>query len=249
MLPLGASGHLALLPQLAGTADERVAVAAAAHAGIIVALMLYFWRDMAAMAVGLWKLVKGRLDPGARLFLQLLIGSVPALLLGWGFTRMGGGFGGVGTAAAAMAVFGLFLLVADRLGMTVRRMEHMSYFGAFAIGVLQAASLIPGVSRTGITITAVRLMGYERVAAVRFSLLLAIPAFAGHALFSVWKLSRESELLFSSDLAVAAAAAGLMALIGVAAMMAWVRRADFAPFAVWRLLLGGGMLAWLAWGG
>ncbi|MCR6629676.1 MAG: undecaprenyl-diphosphate phosphatase [Magnetospirillum sp.] len=242
VLPLGASGHLALLGDLAAKPEARTAVVVAADLGIVVALMLYFWRDLFAMGRSVVKLAKGRMDPGGRLLLQVLLGSLPALLLSWGFVELGGGGGSRTTAAIALVVFGLFLLVADRLGVTVRRVEHLGWLGAVVIGVLQAAAAIPGVSRTGITITAARLMGFERQDAVRFSLLLAIPFIAGHAAITVWALSRQAQLILSSDLVLAAGLSGLLALVAAAAMMAWVDRHSFAPFALWRIILGLGVL-------
>lgn len=247
VLPVSASGHLTALPALAGSAEGRAAITVAANFGIVVALMLYFWRDMAAMGVGLWKLGKGRPDAGTRLFMHVAVGAAPALLVGWLYVSSGGGFGSPTTAVAAMLVFGLFLLVADQLGMTVSRVEHISWAAAFGIGVLQAAALIPGVSRTGITITAARLMGYERRAAARFSLLLAIPAFAAHGAWTFRSLARNAEIILSMDLAYAATTAGVAALLAVAAMMAWVDRHSFAPFAIWRVLFAGAMLLLMWW--
>lgn len=238
VLPLSAAGHLALIPSLAASAEGRAAVTVAADLGIVAALMLYFWRDLFAMGRSLVKLAKGRMDPGARLLLQVLIGSIPALALSWGFAELGGGVAGRTAAAAALVVFGLFLLAADRLGVTVRRVEHLGWVGAAVIGVLQAAAAIPGVSRTGITITAARLMGFERREAARFSLLLGIPMLAGHAGLTLWQLSRQAPLILSPDLALAAGLSFAAAMIAVASMMAWLDRHTFTPFAVWRIVVG-----------
>lgn len=249
VLPLGASGHLALLPSaLAGAPDELAAVLLAAHGGILIALALYFWRDMGGMGLGLWKLAKGRPDAGTRLFFRLLVGTVPAAAIGWGIGRLGLPELGPIAVAAILALFGLFLLVADNLGMTVRRVDHLSFLGAFVIGLVQAVAIIPGVSRTGITITVARLMGFERDEAVRFSLLLSIPLLAGSVALSAWALWHRAALAFSSDLAVAGALAAGAGLIAAAAMIGWVRHHSFAPFALWRILLGGGVLVWTVWG-
>ncbi|MBC7905869.1 MAG: undecaprenyl-diphosphate phosphatase [Rhodospirillaceae bacterium] len=244
VLPLGASGHLALIPRLVASAEGRAAVVVAADVGIVAALMTYFWRDLFIMGRSVVKLAKGRVEPGARLLFQVLVGSVPALLLTWGFAELGGGSASPTTAAAALVVFGLFLLAADAMGVTVRRVEHLGWLGAAIIGILQAAAAIPGVSRTGITITAARLMGFERQDAARFSLLLGIPLIAGQACLIVAQLSRQAPLIFSTDLALAAGLAFIVALIAVAAMMAWINRHTFAPFAVWRIILGVGVLVW-----
>jgi len=249
VLPLGASGHLALLPaSLAGVAEDRAAVLLAAHGGIVLALALYFWRDLLSMGVGLWKLVKGRPDNGTRLFFRLLVGTVPVALAGWAIGHIELPQTGVGTAAAALLVFGGALLVADKIGMTVRRIDHLSFTGAFIIGALQVVALIPGVSRTGITVTAARVMGFERVEAARFSLLLALPLMCGSAANSAWALWQQEALTVSSDLVTTTVLAALAALIATAAMIAWIRRNSYAPFAVWRIVLGAGALAWMALG-
>jgi undecaprenyl-diphosphatase len=247
VLPLGGAGHLAALSALGGTPEGRAAISVAAHVGTVAALMLYFWRDMFAMGLGLWKMFKGRPDSGSYLLLHVVAGTLPALAVAWLFLNVGGSLGSRLTAASAMVVFGLFLLVSDKVGMTVRRIEHMSWPAAISMGVLQAAALIPGVSRTGITITAARLMGYEREAAVRFSLLLGLPLFAAHAIHTFWKLSRQAEVILSPDLGLAALASGLASLLAVALMMAWVRRHDFTPFAAWRILFGLAMVATIVW--
>ncbi|MGE5516564.1 MAG: undecaprenyl-diphosphate phosphatase [Bacteroidota bacterium] len=244
VLPLGASGHLALMTRLAASAEARATVVAAAEIGMAVALMLYFWRDLFAMGRSVVKLTKGRMDPGGRLLLLILAGTLPALALTWVFLKMGGGSASPNTAAAALVVFGLFLYAADRLGVTVRRVEHLGWVGAVVIGVLQAAAAIPGVSRTGITITAARLMGFERRDAARFSLLLAIPMTAAHAGHALWQVSRQTQLILSSDVMVAAGLGFIAALLSAALLLPWVERNSFAPFALWRVVVGAGVLAW-----
>lgn len=244
VLPLGASGHLALITRLAANAEARATVVAAAEIGMTVALMLYFWRDLFAMGRSVVRLVRGRMDPGGRLLLLVLAGTLPALVLAWVFLSMGGGSASPNTAAAALIVFGLFLYAADHLGVTVRRVEHLGWVGAVIIGVLQAAAAIPGVSRTGITITAARLMGFERRDAARFSLLLGIPMTAAHAGHTLWQVSRQTQLILSSDVMVAAGLGFAAALLSAALLLPWVERNSFAPFAWWRVIVGAGVLAW-----
>jgi undecaprenyl-diphosphatase len=245
VLPLGASGHLALVGRLAADAEARATVVAAAELGMVAALMLYFWRDLFAMGRSVVKLAKGRMDPGGRLLLQVLAGTLPALALAWVFVEMGGGSASPATAAAALVVFGLFLWAADRLGVTVRRVEHLGWVGAIIIGVLQAAAAIPGVSRTGITITAARLMGFERRDAARFSLLLAIPMTTAQAVHTLWQVSRQTQLILSGDLMIAAGLGCVAAWLAAALLLPWVARNSYAPFALWRVVLGGGALAWI----
>jgi len=248
VLPLGASGVLTALTMLAGPPEARAALSVAAHLGILLALTLYFWRDVAAMTVGLWRLAKGKPDSGSRLFLHLIVGTIPAALAGWLLLEPVSGLIGPAGAAALILLGGVLLLTFDTLGVTVRRIEHMSYVGAIALGALQILALLPGVSRTGITITVARLLGWERQDAARFSLLLAMPLILGHGAHTFWILAQHTRPILSMDLAFAAAVAGLAALFAVAGMMAWVERNTYMPFALARIILGLGTLGLALWG-
>ncbi len=248
VLPLGASGHLTALPGIAGPPESGAALSIAAHCGILLALTGYFWRDVIAMVIGVWRLAKGKPDGGSRLFLHVAVATVPAAAAGWLLLEHAGNLIGPVGAAAMVLAGGVLLLACDKLGVTVRRIEHASFVGSFCLGALQILALIPGVSRTGITITVARLMGWERQAAARFSLLLAMPLILGHGGYTLWTLSRHARPILSADLAITAAAAGLTALVAVAGMMAWVDRRSYAPFAVARITLGGAILALALWG-
>lgn len=244
-LPLSASAHLALLAPSAAPTLERMAVVTAANIGIALALVLYFWRDWGLMGLGLWRLAKGRPDAGTRLFGKLAIGSVPCLLA-LHFAPAWPAFAGTLTATAlALLLAGLLLLVTDHLGLTVRRTIHMGLIDATVIGLLQVLSPLPGLSRTGLTITVARLLGYERHEAARFSLLLAVPFFLANAIGALTRLSQQVTLTLSGGVLLAAVLGGLSALLATAGLMSWLRRHGFAPFAWWQIVLGGGMLLWV----
>jgi len=249
VLPLGASGVLGALSVLSGTPDGRAALAVATDAGIILALLLYFWRDVAAMGRGLWLAAKGKPDSGARLLAHVAIGTVPAALIGAGLAEAAARITSPVVAAGLVIAGGVLLLAADRLGVTVRRVEHLTLAGAAALGLMQVLALFPGVSRTGITLTVARLLGWERRDACRFSLLLALPLLAGHAALTLRTLAGHSHLVVSGDLQFAAALSGGVAWVAVAGMMAWVDRNSFAPFAFVRIVLGAAALALVLWGG
>ncbi|TAN64317.1 MAG: undecaprenyl-diphosphate phosphatase [Magnetospirillum sp.] len=247
VLPLGASGHLAVLPALAASPEGRAALSGAAHVGTLLALMIYFWREVGAMGLGVWRLAKGKPDGGSRLFLHVAVGTVPAAAAGWFLIDRVAGFGGPVLTAVLVLAGGLLLLACDKLGVTVRRIEHMSFVGSFGLGLLQVLALIPGVSRTGITITVSRLLGWERQAAARFSLLLAMPLILGHGGRTFWAVSQHTRLILSADLMIAAAAAGLASLAAVAVMMAWVERRTFFLFALARIAFGTVALGLALW--
>ena len=138
--------------------------------------------------------------------------------------------------------FGLLLLITDQLGMTLRRIEHLRISDAVVIGIVQALALIPGTSRSGICITAARMMGMERQDAARFAMLLGIPAIAGAGVLKGYELWKIGDARLTVDVFIAGGLSMVMALVAIALMMAWLRRATFTIFAVYRLLLGGFLL-------
>jgi undecaprenyl-diphosphatase len=141
--------------------------------------------------------------------------------------------------------FGILLWVIDRSGMTVRRIEHLGYGGALFIGFSQILALIPGTSRSGITMTAARLLGFERAEAARFSMLLAIPAIVAAGTLAGYDLYRTGDAQLTVDAFVAGGLALVTALVAIIAMMGWLRRASFLPFVLYRIALGGALLAWI----
>jgi len=238
-LPISSSGHLVLVPALTGWPDQGLAIDVATHVGTLAAVLVYFWRDVGRMAGGLAGLAVGRLTPGGRLAGFLLIGTIPALVVGFLVDRyVGDGLRRMEVVAWTMIGFGVVLYVADRLGLTVRRLEHMTLFHAVAVGCAQAFAFVPGTSRSGITMVAARLLGYERAEAARFSFLLSIPAISAAGLWKGLEVVRGGD---PRMLEAALAAAGLSALAGflaIAVLMHWLRRSTFTPFVVYRLGLG-----------
>lgn len=141
--------------------------------------------------------------------------------------------------------FGLVLLAADRRNSLVRQLRQMSFLDALLIGVAQALALVPGVSRSGITMTMALFLSFKREEAARFSLLLSIPTtFAAGVLGSI-ELYRTADASLQADAALAAVLSFFAALLAIAGLMAWLRRANFMPFVIYRPLLGTGLLAWL----
>lgn len=239
-LPVSSSGHLILVPALTGWADQGLAIDVAAHVGTLLAVLIYFWRDIGRMLAGTARLLVGRFDSGAKLALFLLVGTIPALIAGYLVDRYATEIlRNVSIVGWALIGFGILLWVADRIGLTIRRVEHMTFGQALFVGFAQALAFIPGTSRSGICMTAARLVGYERAEAARFAFLLSIPAIAAAGLWKGYQLFSCGQ---TQQIEVAALTAGLCAIIGlfaIAFMMQWLRRANFTVFVVYRLLLGG----------
>ena len=140
--------------------------------------------------------------------------------------------------AWTMLVFGVLLWLADRIGMTVRRVEHMTYGSAFIIGAAQILALVPGTSRSGITMTAARFLGFERGEAARFSMLMSIPVIVAAGAVAAWDLAQSGEPIITGDAGLAAAIAFVTALFSIAILMLMLKRLSFTPFVVYRLFLG-----------
>jgi len=174
-LPISSQAHLRLVSAVTGWADQGLMMDVAVHVGTLGAVMLYFWRDIGAMTVGLLRLMRGREDPGARLAGLLIVATIPALAAGFLLSRYyPGGLRGLELIAWTTLVFGILLYIGDKMGMTVRRIEHLRFGDVVIIGIAQVLALIPGTSRSGITITAARFLGLERRDGARFSMLLSM---------------------------------------------------------------------------
>ncbi len=254
-LPVSSSGHLDVVWKLfdwAGwavsenTSSDRQIINIAAHVGTLLAVCLYFSRDLAEIAVGVAKLFVGQMNPGARLAFYIVLGSLPIIIVGYFFREQITGLqDNLQVIAWTTIGFGVLLFVADRMGLTVRRVEHMTFGGTLLIGLMQVLALIPGTSRSGITMTAARFLGFERPEAARFSLLLAIPAILGAGTLAGLDLTRSGNAQLGYDALVAAAVAFVVAFLAIALMIRWLRREGFTPFVLYRLCVGAALLIWV----
>jgi undecaprenyl-diphosphatase len=129
--------------------------------------------------------------------------------------------------------------------MKIHRMEHMTVTNAFVIGLAQVLALVPGTSRSGITMTAARFLGFEAHEAARFSMLMSIPTILAAGLLDGLDLYEKDQLALGSDAVVTAVLAFFCATAALAAMMAWLKHASFTPFVIYRVLLGTGLLWWV----
>jgi len=242
-LPVSSSGHLILVPLLTGWCDQGLALDVAAHVGTLLAVLIYFWRDIGRMIHGVVQLARGKRDPWAMMVLYLAIGTVPALIVGYLVDRY------AGTSLRSMeligwtfVIFGIVLYIADKAGLTVRRLEHLRMGHAVVIGLAQAIAFIPGVSRSGITMVAGRLMGFERAEAARFSFLLSIPAIMAGGTWKGLQLAKTGSPEAIHDALLVCGLSALAGFLAIAFLMAWLKRSTFTPFVIYRLLFGGFLL-------
>jgi len=251
-LPISSSGHLVLAWEafdIAGwqvaeeTNSERMILDVAVHLGTLFAVVVYFRQDVARMSVGFARAFAGRRDPGADLAFYVIFATLPLVVAGFFLKDLVTTVLRDPTVVASTTIgFGLLLYAGDRIGMTVRRLEHLSLASVALIGLAQILALVPGTSRSGITMTAARFCGFERTEAARFSMLLAIPAILGAATLAGYDLYLLNDLRIGLDAVIAAVLAFVAALLAIAVMMNWLRHASFTPFVVYRLWLGGVLL-------
>ncbi|ROS74368.1 undecaprenyl-diphosphate phosphatase [Cellulomonas sp. PhB143] len=198
-LPISSSAHLSIVGQLLGDVDPGAAFTAITQIGTETAVLLYFRRDIRQICVAWWKAVRGDAgtdwrsrmgahDLHARMAWFIALGSVPIVILGLLFQdAIETNLRNLWITVAMLALFGVLLGVADRVGRKVRPLDDLTPASAVGYGFAQALALIPGVSRSGGTITAGLLMGFTREAAARYSFLLAIPAVLGSGFFQLAK--------------------------------------------------------------
>ncbi|MFN3474992.1 MAG: undecaprenyl-diphosphate phosphatase [Blastomonas sp.] len=243
-LPISSSGHLILLPVLTGYEDQGPMIDVAVHVGSLLAIITYFFRDVWGLARGGFATVGiGKAPAERRLFWFIILGTIPAVIVGL-FLKQGGymeGFRSTQLVAINLIIYGVLLGIADRLGRSDRSYEDMGLKDAIIVGLAQALALIPGTSRSGVTMTAARVLGFGRVEAARFSFLLSIPAVAGAGVLIVPDLIEAG-----GDMVIEALITGgltfLAALGTMAFLMRFLKRASMMVFVVYRILMGVALL-------
>jgi undecaprenyl-diphosphatase len=243
-LPISSSAHLRLVGELFGWADPGAAFTAITQIGTEAAVLLYFRHDIARIVVAWLGSLAGRRkgDPDARMGWLIIVGSLPIVVLGLLFQDdIETTLRDLRIVATALIVFSLILFWADRVGAKQRELKDLTVPHGIGFGFAQAMALIPGVSRSGGTITAGLFLGYSRSAAARYSFLLAVPAVLGSGFFQAYEA-------LTGDVAGRAVSWGPTILATVIAfgvgltVIAWLLRyldrGSFTPFVVYRVVLG-----------
>lgn len=240
-LPVSSSGHLILLPGLTGSPDQGLAIDVAVHVGTLVAVILYFRREVAEAVHGLGRLARGKVDtPGAHTALLLLIATVPVIIVGFIFkiTGFDEHLRSVTVIGWTMLIFGLVLYWADKTGETDRTTNDWHIKHAVQMGLAQAVALIPGTSRSGITISAARKLGYDRTSAATLSMLMSIPTIIATGTLLSFEVIGRADWALARDASVAAVFAFLAALLALTLMMRLLRSVSFTPYVIYRVILG-----------
>lgn len=241
-LPVSSTAHLILVPWLMGWADPGVAFDVALHLGTLIALLLYFRNDWLGLATsGLRWLGGNRTDPNGRLAFYIVVSTIPAAIAGALFEKQ------VETTLRSPLVIGsmliglaLVLVVAERVGRRVTDLDHMTLGDGLTVGFAQALALIPGVSRSGVTITAGLFRGMTRQAAARFSFFLSTPIIAGAIAKKFIDIARhgmppgESTSAFVAGVVVS----GIVGYLSIAFMIRYLSTHNTYVFIYYRIALG-----------
>lgn len=246
-LPISSSAHLILAPELTGRADQGPLIDVMAHLGTLFAVLVYFRRDVAAVLTGKLALLQGRVTEGGRLVLLIAVATPPVLVFG-GVLYVSGLADALRdplVIAWATLIFALPLWLADHYCRQIKTAETLSYTGAALIGIAQMFALIPGASRSGVTMTAARALAMTRSEAARFSMLMAVPVIAAFGLLAGIELARGAEPGASlRDGLIVAVLSFFAAWAAIAVLMRVVDRIGFLPFVVYRLALAGLLFWW-----
>ena len=232
-LPVSSSGHLVLL-KVFGISHQNLLMDLTLHLGTLVAVLVYFRSDIKKLLLGFW-------HQGAEqaLGFKLILATLPTFFVGFFLINfVENWFHTPKIIALTSIIFGIFLWLSDTLTKKNNPLKKLTYKGAFMIGCFQCLALIPGTSRSGITITAARLLGLNRPDSAKFSMLLSVPTIAAGALLAFLEASHETLSTSALSMGSAVVLSAIFGLIAISFLMKWVQKSSFAVFAIYRLVLG-----------
>ena len=241
-LPISSSAHLRIVAALAGWDDPGAAFTAVTQIGTELAVIIYFGpkigRILRAWFFSIYQ-PEWRRDPDARLGWLIIVGSMPIVVLGLLLQdQIDSAFRDLRITATVLIVFGLILLVADRIGKQERTLDDLTVPHGLGFGFAQALALIPGVSRSGGTTSAGLLLGYTRAEAAEYSFLLALPAVFGSGVYKLKDIGSGDVPAQWGPTILATLVAFGVGYIVIAWLMAYIKKRSFVPFVVYRLALG-----------
>ena len=260
-LPISSSAHLRIAGEfLPSATDPGATFTAITQLGTELAVILYFRKDIVRI-IGRWFRHFGsskgahavnipKDDPDVRLGWLIIIGTIPIVIIGFlAQDTIRSVFRDLWLIAIVLIVFGIILGLADLLAPRVRELNQMTYGHGIIIGLAQVLALIPGVSRSGSTMTAGRMLGYTRPAAARYGFLLAIPAVFGSGLYELVHSFGEPEGAYGyPETLVATVVAFVVGYAVIAFLMRYIEKRSFLPFVIYRILLGTTLIVLLSLG-
>lgn len=246
-LPVSSSGHLILLPQIMDWPDQGMGVDIAVHVGTLLAVVVYFSGDVRALFGGVRDLFLRRQTQSRALLTCLIVATLPVVVTGFVFMDMiARDFRYVPLIASTSIIFGILLFLADRRhgaaasdgGYNERTINAMSFRHALYIGLAQILALVPGVSRSGITMTAALFLGYSRTESAHFSLLLSMPTIFAAGILMAAEMAQNGNGVMIKDALLSGAMAFVFGYLVIWGMMSWLKKFSFTPFVIYRIALG-----------
>ncbi len=240
-LPISSSGHLVLVPYFFDWQDQGLAFDVAVHFGSLLAVILFFRKDIAGLIRGGLQVLGGNVSTiESRLALGIALGTIPAALAGlllvdW----IEANLRSPTVIIATLSGYAVLMILADRFGKRERDISGVRISDALLIGVAQALALVPGTSRSGVTITAGRFLGFERQDAARFSFLLAVPVILLATGYSLIGLLQQETPVAWGQLGIGVAVSAIVAYLSIEFFMRFVSRIGLLPFAIYRFALAG----------
>jgi undecaprenyl-diphosphatase len=243
-LPISSSGHLVLVPSVFGWTDQGLAFDVAVHFGSLLAVCIFFRHDIAALLRGVRRILGGDFGAeSARMAWNLGLGTIPAALAGLVFAGwIAANLRDPMVVVATLSGYGILMALVDRLAPAARNITDIGIREAMIIGCAQALALIPGTSRSGVTITVGRMLGFARQDAARFSFLLSVPVIFLATLYEGTKLAMSDQPVDWGARSLAVLISAVVAYISIEFFMRVVSAIGLLPFAIYRLALAGVIL-------
>ncbi len=256
-LPISSSGHLILVPVFTGAEDQGPMIDIAVHVGSLLAIIVYFFKDVAGLARGGFATIGiGEAPEQRKLFWWIILGTIPAVILGLAIKT--GAFNALVSSLFGITIidddllasirftdliafnlifYGILLGLADHFGKEEKTFEEMTWRDGLIVGLAQALALVPGTSRSGVTMTAARVLGFGRFEAARFSFLLSIPAVAGAGVLIVPDLL-EADAALLQEAIITGVMTFVAAFLTMAFLMNFLKRASMLIFVLYRIAMG-----------
>lgn len=247
-IPISSTAHIRVVPALLGWNDPGAAYTAVIQIGTLLATFVYFKNDIAELIKGFFNAVKTRnfSDPYARLSILIIIGTIPISLFGLTLKKyIEGDFRGLYVISASLIILAILLYIAEKVADHKKDLKEITVWDGIIIGFAQAVALIPGSSRSGVTITAGLFCGLKRETAARYSFLLSIPAIALSGVYELY--SERAELLHENvlGLMLSTVVSGIVGYIAIAFLINYLKTRSNLVFIIYRLVLGVIILALL----
>ena len=247
-LPVSSSGHLAMLPQITGAQDQGLMMDVAVHVGTLGAVVLYFWSDVKLAFFGFFQLLRRQKTEGSRLALLLIIATIPVVIIGFilSVLDLTQHLRNLAVIGWSMLLFGILLYIMDQRGTQTKTQANWDTKDAWKLGLWQAVALIPGASRSGMTITGARALGYSRQEGAKIAMLMSIPTIIASGTLLGVEAASDGAWTALSTAAIAAVFAFVAGFFALKLMMYFLRSISFTPYVIYRIFLGIALL-WLAY--